>query len=159
MKIYFLRHGIATERGEWKGDDAERPLTDEGKAKTKEIADTLAKLDLGLEAILTSPLTRAKQTAEIVAKKLNLESKMVEDKRLSPGFDADKLRDILLEHPYGDSVMVVGHQPDFSETIGELIGGGRVAIKKGGLALVDLPNTHSKHGELVWLMTPKMMTK
>lgn len=159
MKVYFLRHGIAGERSEWKGDDAERPLTDEGKEKTKSIADTIAQLELGLDAIITSPLVRAKQTAEIVAKKLNLESKMVEDKRLAPGFDADKLHAILLDHPYGDTVMVVGHEPDFSETISELIGGGRIVIKKGGLALVDLPNAHSQRGELLWLLTPKLLMK
>ncbi|MBI5033219.1 MAG: phosphohistidine phosphatase SixA [Chloroflexi bacterium] len=159
MKIYFLRHGIAAERGEWQGEEAERPLTDEGIQKTNSIADTLAQLELGLDAIISSPLVRAKQTAEIVAKKLNRESKMVEDKRLAPGFDADKLRDILLDHPYGNTVMIVGHEPDLSETISELIGGGRIVIKKGGLALVDLPNAHSKRGELLWLMSPKMMTK
>ncbi len=72
MKLYFLRHGLAGERSEWKGNDFDRPLTEDGKTKMAVEAATIAKLNLGLDAILTSPLVRAYQTAEIVAQKLKL---------------------------------------------------------------------------------------
>jgi phosphohistidine phosphatase len=159
MKVFFLRHGIAAERsdGNGEGNDAARPLTKEGIAKMKGIAATLAHLHLGLEAIITSPLVRARETAEIVARELKMTLKLVKDERLAPGFNADKLHAVLLDHPSGDAVMIVGHEPDFSETISALIGGGRVAMKKGGLALVDLPNAHSMRGELLWLAPPKVL--
>jgi phosphohistidine phosphatase len=157
MKIFFLRHGLAANRADWKGDDAARPLIEEGIEKTKRTAATLSDLDLGLEVIITSPLVRARQTAEIVAKKLQV--KLVEDARLAPGFNEKKLRALLLDHPNINALMVVGHEPDFSETISALIGGGRIICKKGGLALVDLPNAHSPHGELVWLIPPKVLAR
>lgn len=156
MKIFFLRHGLAGNRAEWKGDDAARPLTDEGIEKTKRTAATLADLDLGLEVIITSPLVRARQTAEIVANKLKV--KLVEDARLAPGFDEKKLRALLSDYADANALMVVGHEPDFSETISALIGGGNIVCKKGGLALVNLPDT-SKRGELVWLIPPKVLAR
>lgn len=157
MKIFFLRHALAGNRAEWKGDDAARPLTEEGIEKTKRTAATLADLDLGLEVILTSPLVRARQTAEIVAAKLKV--KLVEDARLAPGFDEKKLRALCRDYANANALMVVGHEPDFSATISALIGGGRVVCKKGGLALVDLPNAQSRQGELVWLIPPKVLAR
>jgi len=157
MKIYFLRHGLAGKRSEWKHDDATRPLTDEGIDKMKRIAKTLAALDLGLSVIVTSPLVRAKQTAEIVAQKLNL--KVVEDPRLAPGFNIEGLRAILRDHAGANALMVVGHEPDFSDTISALIGGGRIVCKKGGLALVELSNAPSLKGKLVWLVPPRVLAR
>lgn len=159
MKLYFLRHGLAGDKTKWKGDDALRPLTKEGVAKMKRIAATLQHLDLGVDVIITSPLARATQTAEIAARQLHLASKMVEDARLAPGFDAEKLRKILREYPSDATVMVVGHEPDFSDTIAVLIGGGHVVLKKGGLALVELPGVGSRRGELVELIQPKVLAR
>ncbi|MBK9776268.1 MAG: phosphohistidine phosphatase SixA [bacterium] len=155
MKVYFLRHGPAGKRGEWKRDDAERPLTVEGIEKMHRIAATLAALDLGLDAIVTSPLVRAKQTAEIVAQALEMPLK--EEARLAPGFNPELLRAILLDHPGAKAIMVVGHEPDFSATIGALIGGGSIICRKGGLALVELPDAHSHKGELLWLVPPRIL--
>lgn len=157
MKLYFLRHGLAGERSEWKGNDFDRPLTEEGKAKMEAEAVAIAKLDLGLDAILTSPLVRAYQTAEIVARKLKLENKLVKDERLDVDFDLNRLAKILRSHANAQALMLVGHEPSFSETIGELIGGGRVVCKKGGLALVELDDPTSLRGELEWLLTPKLL--
>ncbi len=156
MKLYFLRHGLAAEREEWSGDDAARPLTDEGKARMARAAAVFAKLELGLDAIITSPLVRAVQTAEIVARELKMQNQLVTDERLAPGFDADALAKILPAYPKAAALMFVGHEPDFSETISYLIGGGRVVCKKGGLALVELNATNLK-GELVWLVPPKAL--
>ena len=157
MKLYFLRHGIAGERSEWQGDDAARPLTAEGIDKMKRTAATLAQLDLGLNVIIASPLVRARQTAEIVARKLDCP--FVEDQRLEPGFNDDQLQKVLLDHPDAESVMLIGHEPDFSDTISALIGGGRIVCKKGSVALIELPNAHSRRGELVWLLPPKVLAR
>jgi phosphohistidine phosphatase len=159
VRVYFLRHGIAGERRAWRGDDAERPLTKQGIERMRIIAAALTRLDLSVDAIITSPLVRAKETAEIVAHTLQPRPKTVEDTRLAPGFDARTLRAILRDHPYAGTVMVVGHEPDFSETISALIGGGHVAIKKGGLARVDLPDAQSGRGELVWLVPPRVLAR
>ncbi len=157
MKLFFLRHGLAGDRSEWKGSDAERPLTSEGKEKMKRSASTMNELELGVDVIITSPLVRAQQTAEIVAQKLDCS--LIEDKRLASGFNVDKLHAILLDHPSTETVMFVGHEPDFSVTISAMIGGGHIVCKKGGLALVESPNARSRRGELVWLLPPKMLAR
>lgn len=159
MKLYFLRHGIAAEKNQWKGEDRSRPLTDEGIAKMKGSAATLAALDLEIDAILTSPLTRARQTGEIVAKQLKLSAKFKEDARLAPGFDEKRLRSILRDYPKQEALLLVGHEPDFSATVAALIGGGRIAMKKGGFALVELADADSLRGELLWLLPPKILAR
>jgi phosphohistidine phosphatase len=155
MKLYFLRHGVAVESGEWDGDDASRPLTDDGRKAMEREAKAIEELGIDPDRIITSPLTRAKQTAEIVAQRLN--AKIVEDDRLAGDFDEQALSLILRNHSDAKALMLVGHEPDFSRTIGELIGGGRVDLKKGGLARVDLRDTSSLDGELVWLVPPKLL--
>lgn len=157
MNLFFLRHGIAYDREEWSGDDFHRPLTDAGRDKMTHEAGTIASLDLKLDVIITSPLVRAFQTAEIVAKKLKLVNKLVKDDRLGTEFNFEKLGSILKEHRKADAIMLVGHDPSFSEIIGELIGGARVVCKKGGLAYIELPDNSSLKGELIWLLPPKVL--
>lgn len=153
MKLYFLRHGIAADREEWDGRDFDRPLTREGEERMARESKTIARLDLSLDAILTSPLLRAKQTAEIVASPLKM--RVVEDARLGGDFDAKILREMLRERADAKSLMIVGHEPNFSETIADIVGGGRIDLKKGGLAYVDLDGNLS--GQLVWLIPPKVL--
>jgi phosphohistidine phosphatase len=153
MKLYFLRHGLA-DWPDWDpARDHERPLTQEGLKKMKEQAKTLAALDLKLDAILSSPYTRAYQTADIVATRLGLEVKT--EPLLAPGFTADKLASIVEAYAAAQALLLVGHEPAFSMVIAELIGGGRVQLKKGALARVDV-NADLK-GELVWLLQPRVL--
>lgn len=156
MKLYFLRHGRA-DRSAWSGADYERPLTGEGKERMAFEAETIAQLDLGPDHILTSPLVRAYQTAEIVAERLNMLDLLVIDDRLEPGFGPHDLAEILEERQSADELMLVGHEPDFSETISYLIGGGNIVCKKGSLARVDLVDAGPLAGELVWLLPPKVL--
>jgi phosphohistidine phosphatase len=159
MKLYFLRHGEAAERLEWKGDDAERPLTEAGRERVARSAAVLAGLNLELDAILTSPLARARQTAEIVAKTLHAKDKLVYDSRLGIGFDKDQLAEILHDHAASEALMLIGHEPSLSETISTLIGGGRIVCKKGGLACVKLGDQASLEGELLWLIPPRLLAQ
>jgi len=159
MILYFLRHGLAYERGEWLGDDSLRPLTEKGLERMRQEAQVLANLDLELDAILTSPFTRALQTAQIVADHLKLTDRLVEDNRLTPGFGLDELTEILTVFPQAQGLMLVGHEPDFSETISALIGGGEIVCKKGGLARVDLQNITTLAGQLEWLIPPGILTR
>jgi phosphohistidine phosphatase len=149
MKIYFLRHGKA-DWPQWKKSDDERPLTKKGGKEVRKVAKQLGKLDVS-PLILTSPLPRASETAAIAAKVLGVE--MREDKNLKPGFNASKLAKLVRDFST-DSLMLVGHEPDFSRTISQLTGG-TVKLAKAGVALVDLDSA-SMRGELHWLLPPKV---
>ena len=155
MQLYFLRHGLADWPNWDPARDHERPLTDEGMEKMKAEAKAIKRLGLELDAILSSPFVRAQQTAQPVAERLGLN--VVEEAALAPGFDLKRLQAVLKRHPDARAIMLVGHEPDFSRTIGQLIGGGRVAMKKGGLARVDLEAPDPPQGELVWLLAPKVL--
>jgi phosphohistidine phosphatase len=157
MRVYFLRHGKAEDQSAWSGHDADRPLTADGKEALGREAKRLRALDLSLDVIVTSPLVRARETAEVVAAELGLGGRIVEDDRLAPGFDLRRLEQVLAAQAPAGAVMVVGHEPDFSETIAELIGGGDVVMKKGGLARVDVTAPASGGGRLVWLLTPPLL--
>lgn len=157
MELYFLRHGLAGERSEWIGNDGERPLTEAGKVQTAREAAGLGKLGLVPDVILTSPLIRAIQTAEILAQELGIPERVVSDERLSPGFGRKKLRRILIEYGDHGKLMLVGHEPDFSQTIGRLIGDARVVIKKGGLACVAITDRDAPRGKLLQIATPEML--
>jgi phosphohistidine phosphatase len=154
MRVYFLRHGQAAARGDWSGDDHDRPLTETGVELMRREAEAIKRLDLALDVIVTSPWLRAAQTAEIVAEHLDMRSRLLRDERLGPGFDARKLEKILGENEMAAAVMLVGHEPDFSETVSELVGGGRIVVKKGALLRVDLPDHSVRRGQLVWLIPP-----
>jgi len=155
VKIYFLRHGVAVEPGEWKGNDYDRPLTDDGCDRMAREAKAIRKLQLDLDAILTSPLVRAKQTADIVGRELRIPSK--EDERLGGDFDISTLEAILQGCADLKALMLVGHEPSMSSVIGRLVGVARVELKKGALACVELPDASTLTGELLSLIPPKVL--
>jgi phosphohistidine phosphatase SixA len=148
MKLYFLRHGKA-DWPNWNRPDDERPLTPEGKKEVAAVAKLLARLEVA-PVILTSPLPRASQTAEIAAKYLDVKVRV--EPLLRPGFDAASLGKILKDFS-GKSLMVVGHEPDFTRTIFELTGS-NTKMSKAGVALIDL-ESGSMTGVLRWLVPPK----
>jgi phosphohistidine phosphatase len=158
MRVYFLRHGQAAARGDWPGDDRDRPLTEPGVELMRREAEAIKRLDLALDLIITSPWLRAAQTAEIVADHLDMRSRLLRDERLAPGFDTRRLEKVLRENEMAAAVMLVGHEPDFSDTVGELVGGGRIVVKKGALLRVDLPEHSVRRGQLVWLIPPPALT-
>jgi len=157
MRLCFLRHGTAAEREEWSGDDALRPLTDKGRRRLARVAELLAGQKLGIETVLTSPLLRCVQTAELVARRIGLDNHVVSDDRLAPGFNRAALATLLRTHAKAGALLLVGHEPDFSDTIGHLIGGARVVCRKGGVACVNLPDPSAMEGELEWLVSPDLL--
>ena len=159
LNLYFLRHGQAENRQDWHGDDSERPLTTEGKKRMKREAATIWKLGLSLDAIISSPLVRAFQTAEIVAQAVDSSPPLITDDRLAPGFGPKELTAILTEYNGAGGLMLVGHEPDFSETISQVTGGGRITVKKGALAYIDMQDASSLEGTLVWLIPPKALER
>src|SRR5689334_8409983 len=119
MKLYLLRHGIAADHGP-DGTDTSRPLTSEGMEKVRRAARGMERLGMKVDVLLASPLVRARQTAEIVAREFKLHVQSADE--LAPGCDADRLLE-LLRQCATERVMVVGHEPDFSDIIGALTGG------------------------------------
>jgi phosphohistidine phosphatase len=158
VKLYLLRHGVAYEREEWTGESDElRPLTDDGIDAMKREAKSIRVMKLKLDVLVSSPLVRARDTAKIVARTLDL--KVNENDLLRPGFDLEALRALLQQHSGAKRIMIVGHEPDFSIVIAQLIGGGTVVMRKGGLARVDVTvQGNSLRGELVWLLTPSLLS-
>jgi phosphohistidine phosphatase len=150
MELYFLRHGEA-DWPEWKKSDDERPLTKRGKREMRDVAKFLDRLKVRPNLIVTSPLPRAAQTAEIAAD--YLKAKLRKDELLAPGFGASKLRTVLKRHR-ARVLMLVGHEPDFTQVISELTGAS-LKLSKAGVALVDV-DPESEQGKLLWLFPPKI---
>ena len=153
MELYFLRHGEA-DWPNWKKSDDERPLTKRGKKEMHEVAAFLKRLKVRPDLIITSPLPRAAQTAEIAAEHLKV--KCPEDKLLAPGFGQKELERLLNKYP-AESVMIVGHEPDFTENISTLTGAS-LKLSKAGVALVELDRSW-RTGRLLWLFPPKFSRK
>ena len=156
MRVYMLRHGQAASRAGYESD-ADRPLTDEGAEAMRREAVVIKALVQAVDAIVTSPYPRARQTAEIVAQALGATDHVLVDKRLAPGFSITEFEAVVREHEPDGAIMLVGHEPDFSETLSDAIGGGRLVMKKAGLARIDLPDHSVRRGELVWLAPPAVL--
>jgi phosphohistidine phosphatase len=109
-------------------------------------------LGIAPDLVLTSPLVRCRQTAEIVCEALG--GTPVEDPRLRPGMRLGDLEDALLEHPGAGAPLVCGHEPDLSQILAELAGGGMVDFKKGSLAVLDVESPHPGRGRLRALYPP-----
>lgn len=155
MRICFFRHALAEDNTDGRLMDAERQLTQRGITRTEQAAQFLAALGLQPDVLYSSPLVRARDTAAILGKQFGLA--VTETPLLAPGFNVNAL-ERLVQGLAGDAeVMVVGHEPDFSGTIAALTGGGRVEMKKGGLARVDIIATDPLRGTLVWLLPPSIM--
>jgi phosphohistidine phosphatase len=155
MELYFLRHGAAEKRGDWPGDDASRPLTEDGKTAVRAVARLLAAAGVRPDVVVSSPLVRARQTAEVAVEELGHTASVIEDERLAGGLEARHLASLLADLRRPERVMLVGHEPDFSRVIGELTGG-RVVCKKGGIARVDVIDDKELRGDLVWLVPPRL---
>lgn len=150
MLIYFLRHGEA-DWPDWEKSDDERPLTEKGKKEMHEVGAFLANLSVKPDVVLTSPLPRASQTAEITAG--YIDAKCMEEELLAPGFGRSELKKLVKKRVCA-SLMLVGHEPDFSKTVGKLTGG-RIKLAKAGIALVEV-DADLSCGRLLWLFPPKI---
>ena len=157
MHLYIVRHGPAGNRDEWSGPDSERPLTPKGKQVVHRVAERLADLDVSVDAIVTSPYVRSEQTAEIIAKSLDRADRLETDARLAPCFGIAELMSLLADYSGVSALMIVGHEPDLGQAICELIGAERLKMKKGAIALVDLPDPSTAQGQLLWVAPPGVL--
>jgi phosphohistidine phosphatase len=155
MLCYFVRHGTAVDAADFQGPDFDRPLTAKGRDRMERVAERLAELGVAVDEIVTSPLLRAKQTAMIIAGALG--TRPSEDERLGGIFNAGALKSILHERAGTNALMLVGHEPTMSATIGRVLGGGSVEFKKGAIACVEITETQLPSGTLLWMVPPKLL--
>jgi phosphohistidine phosphatase len=130
MQLILVRHAKAAE-GE---PDELRPLTPEGRDQARAVAAQLRGQGVRPGAVLTSPLLRARETAELIAQELGAE--VVSDERLRPGANADAVVEAVAGR--GETVVVVGHQPDCSRIAASLRGGEEPAFPPAGAQIIDL---------------------
>jgi phosphohistidine phosphatase len=162
-QLYVMRHGIAVSRGDPNfPDDAERPLTPEGKKKLRAIARGLFRLGLCVDSIISSPLVRASETATIVAEVFGPGVTVESSEFLRPGGSLQALLTSLGKRGDHRSVLAVGHEPDLSEGVAKLIGNTRASFqfKKGGCCRIDFDKFPPRPpGKLIWWLTPRVMRK
>jgi len=163
MLLYIVRHGIAIDREDAKcPPDPERYLTDEGIEKTKQAARGVAALGATADLLLSSPYVRAMQTAEIFAGGLDYaKQKIRQTELLLPGGEPLLLFRELAKNKESSAVFCFGHAPHVDELIATAVGSkhGISALKKAGMALIELKRISPPNGQLVWLATPKLLRK
>ena len=161
MEIWILRHAKA-EKGGPATPDEERALTPGARKRMRAAAKAIARLEPEFDAILTSPLRRARQTAEPVARALRQRGLLVESKALSPGADPEMiLREI--EKRGTSRALLVGHMPHLGRLLGYLLTGRSntpIEMKKGALARVEFEGkTPKPPGTLTLLLTSKALAR
>jgi phosphohistidine phosphatase len=158
MELIFVRHGIAADRETWNGEDMERPLTADGAQRFRKAARGLIGVAPKPQTILTSPATRASETARILADAWKIK-RVQEATSLAWGRFEELARDLSTQ-PDEAVIALVGHEPHLSETLAQLVGSAhseRLAFKKGGAALVSVAGSFESGGRLVWLLPPRVL--
>src|SRR6202161_505640 len=157
MQIFFLRHANAGEPKLNLAKDAKRPLDKLGIEQSHDVGRALAALNITVDAIISSPLKRATQTAAVVANEIDHEEKVVIDNALRPGATWEQFRELLRRHSRKDAIMVVGHNPTMTEFLNKLIGASPTTLdlKKGADARVD--KEVQRAAVLKWCMPPKVV--
>jgi len=162
IELYVVRHAIAAERGPNYPDDRERPLTSEGIARFKLAVDGLKELGLTVDLVLTSPLVRAKHTAELLVAGLPSQPRTEELDALAPGGRlAAVLEAVATFSKRYRKIALVGHQPGLGELAAKLMQArGEIEFKKGAVCCIEIDGAMpSGPGILRWLLPPKALRK
>ena len=158
MRLLLLRHAIAVPGGTPGIEDDERPLTARGRKRFRAAALGLARILDRPDVLLTSPLPRAAETADIVAEAFG-KVKPRRERALAHG-GTEAILALLGRQPNDSTVAIVGHEPSLSQLLARLLGsarGERFAFKKGGAALVHLPGDGRSSGRLIWFLKPRIL--
>jgi phosphohistidine phosphatase len=157
MIVYFLRHANAGQQVVNPKKDEKRPLDADGVRQCGYIGRTLAAMQVHVDAIISSPLKRALQTASLVGTEIGYEGKFSIENALRPEADFSAFKDMLHNYRKFEAIMVVGHNPSLQEFLATFISPSGckagLDLKKGAIARVD---TAGKLNLLQWCMTPKM---
>ena len=155
FQLYLLRHAHAGNATTWTGADADRPLSARGRDQAKRLGVFLAGRGVVPDTIVSSPKLRARQTANLVADALGVG--VATDDRLAEGFELDALAG-LMAGVGGTSLLIVGHDPDFSDLLATLLGAPEMPMRKGAIARVDLAMPLAIGcGILRWLVPPELL--
>jgi len=163
MNLYLMRHGLAVERGAPGYDsDRERPLTSKGERKVRRVAEALVRMEVSFDAIVSSPLVRAQQTADLVSEEMKCKEKVQLTEHLAPAGSAKDLVN-LLQHLPGSpqAILLVGHEPDLGLLAATLLAGGdqvTIVFKKGGVAKLAVEGLRAgRCATLEWLLTSRQL--
>ena len=161
LELYLIRHGIAAERGEEYPDDSKRPLTSGGMSKLRDEAKGLNELEVTFDLIITSPLVRTKQTAEIVAATLKEKPQVITSDSLAPAGTPAAVVQELGKHARQARIALVGHEPNLGELAARLIGAkSPIEFKKGAICRIDFEVLPPKGiGQLRWFIPPRVLRK
>ena len=161
LELYLIRHGLAEERGPEYPDDSKRPLTSEGIARLRKEAKRLAALGVEFDQIISSPLVRAKQTAEVFAQMTAPSTPLAYSDSLAPAGTPAAVFQDLSKHMRKARIALVGHEPNMGELAARLIGSRTpIEFKKGAVCRIDFEVFPPKgQGQLRWFIPPKMLRK
>jgi phosphohistidine phosphatase len=159
MQLYLIRHALAEERGEAWPDDTKRPLSSQGSARMRKAARGLARLDVRIDVVLTSPLVRTRQTAEIVAGAFDPRPAIVIAHSLAPGGDHAEILADLQKQARRKSIALVGHEPNIGDLAARLTGSRRpLEFRKGAVCRIDIASVPpARPGTLRWFVTPRIL--
>jgi phosphohistidine phosphatase len=158
-ELYLVRHGLAEDRGDKWPDDTKRPLTEDGIDRMHKAARGLVRLGVAVDVVLTSPLVRARQTADIVAAAIDPRPSLVTIDSLAPSGSYAAVVADLEKHARKTRIALVGHEPNIGELAARLIGSRHaIEFKKGAVCRIDVEALPpSGPGDIRWLLTPKIM--
>jgi phosphohistidine phosphatase len=164
MNLYIIRHAIAVDEGTSDYDsDSERPLTDKGRKKMRQIAKGLRALGVEFDLILSSPYVRARETAEILADVFKMKKKIAFSDNLIPIAEPNLLIAEVNESHSVDSLALIGHEPHLSSLVGLLTAESTkldIRLKKGGVCYLSIDDLHHEHhATLEWLLTPGILVE
>jgi phosphohistidine phosphatase len=162
MNLYIIRHAIAADEGTSDYEsDSQRPLTDKGRKKMRQIAKGLRNLGVEFDLILSSPYVRARETAEVLADVFKMKKKIAFSDNLIPLGNPELLITEVNEKYSVDSIAVVGHEPHLSTLVGLLTAENAkidITLKKGGVCYLSADDLHQEHrATLEWLLTPGIL--
>jgi phosphohistidine phosphatase len=164
MNLYVIRHAIAVDEGTPEyAQDSERPLTDKGKKKMRQIAKGLRALGVEFDLILSSPYVRAKETAEILADVFKVKADIALSDNLIPMGDPDLLIAEMNEKYSANSIVLVGHEPQLTAFVSLLVAENAnvdITLKKGGVCRLSADDLHhTRKAALEWLLTPGILVE
>jgi phosphohistidine phosphatase len=154
MDLFLIRHTKAAD-GQLYGDDTERPLTADGRRAALDVGESLARHGVKLDAIWSSPLVRAVETAELVAVSIGFQGGFEVTRVLAPEGRPSEILGMLLEQEARERVALVGHEPSMGYLLSALVGRPGLSLSKG--AVVRLRYEAHKTAQVVWMMKPKQL--
>lgn len=159
IALCLLRHAHAGDPAKWHADDDSRPLSEKGQRQARDLGGLLARIEEAPDLFITSPKLRAAQTAEGVAKAMRNHVAVVVDDRLAGPVDPATVNAILADAGSARRPCIVGHDPDFSELLAELLGVDEVPMRKGAIARVDFADDDvaAGQGTLRYLLPPELI--